>query len=87
MAGHPGPAFGRPEYKLVPAIHVFVAAKTWMLGTRPGMTEPSVCSHPSRSGSVTGMPIRIECSMASVASSVARASCGVAKVQGRPVER
>jgi hypothetical protein len=24
---------------LVPAIHVFCAAKTWMPGTRPGMTK------------------------------------------------
>jgi len=24
---------------LVPAIHVFLAAQTWMPGTRPGMTE------------------------------------------------
>jgi hypothetical protein len=24
---------------LVPAIHVFLGAKTWMPGTRPGMTE------------------------------------------------
>ena len=23
MPGHPGPAFGRPECKLVPGIHVF----------------------------------------------------------------
>jgi hypothetical protein len=27
---------------LVPAIHVFVAAKTWMPGTRPGMTIVSL---------------------------------------------
>ncbi len=26
MAGHPGPAFGRPECKLVPAVHVFIHA-------------------------------------------------------------
>jgi len=38
-------------------------------------------------GSVTAEPIRIECSIASVASSVARASSGVARVQGRPVAR
>jgi hypothetical protein len=25
---------------LVPAIHVFLGAKTWMPGTRPGMTVP-----------------------------------------------
>ncbi len=44
-------------------------------------------SYPARSGSVTGAPIRIECSIASVASRVARASLGVASVQGRPVAR
>jgi hypothetical protein len=45
MAGHPGPAFGRPECELVPAIHVFLAAptlrvdaKTWMPATSAGMT-------------------------------------------------
>ena len=27
MSGHPGPAFGRPECKLVPGIHVFAARK------------------------------------------------------------
>jgi hypothetical protein len=26
MPGHPGPAFGRPECKLVPGIHVFLPA-------------------------------------------------------------
>ena len=24
MPGHPGPAFGRPKYKLVPGIHAFI---------------------------------------------------------------
>src|SRR5207247_1591621 len=37
MPGHPGPAFGRPECKLVPGIHAFLrcrqARKTWMAGT------------------------------------------------------
>ena len=53
------------------------------------LSEPSFGRRvqPSRNGSVTGMPMRIECSIASVASSVARASCGVASVQGRPVAR
>ena len=39
MPGHPGPAFGRPECKLVPAIHVFrlwLAGKSWMAGTNAG---------------------------------------------------
>jgi len=26
MAGHSGSTFGRPEYKLVPAIHVFLTS-------------------------------------------------------------
>ena len=43
MAGQPGPAFGRPGRKLVPAIHDFIlgqsAGKTWMPGTRPGTTR------------------------------------------------
>jgi hypothetical protein len=41
MAGQAGPAFGR---KLVAAIRALVASalKTWMPGTRPGMTEFNV---------------------------------------------
>jgi len=45
MPGPPGPAFGRPECKLVPGIHVFVACptlKTWMAGTSPAMTPECV---------------------------------------------
>jgi len=43
MPGHPGPAFGRPECKLVPGIHVLAACqvKTWMAGTSPAMTAVS----------------------------------------------
>ncbi len=50
---------------------------------RPPESDP----YPARNGSVTGAPIRMECSIASVASSVARASTGVANVQARPVAR
>ncbi len=40
MAGQPGPAFGRPECKLVRAIHVLrLARKTWMPGIKPAMTK------------------------------------------------
>src|SRR6185437_5652062 len=52
-----------------------------------GERGSSWSAYPARNGSVTGAPIRIECSIASVASRVARASCGVASVQGRPVAR
>src|SRR5262249_31101337 len=41
----------------------------------------------SLSGSVTAPPLAIEYSIASVASSVARASCGVASTQGLPSAR
>jgi hypothetical protein len=27
MPGHPGPAFGRPERKLVPGIHAFLSSQ------------------------------------------------------------
>ncbi len=32
MAGHPGPAFGRPEHKLVPAIHACPVVDARMQG-------------------------------------------------------
>jgi len=41
MAGHSRPKNGVASLAYVPAIHVFSVAsacKTWMLGTRPGMT-------------------------------------------------
>lgn len=43
MPGHPGPTFGRPEYKLVPSIHAFLRfLKAWMAGTSPGHDAESV---------------------------------------------
>jgi hypothetical protein len=41
MAGHSRPKDGVASLAYVPAIHVFNAdgRKTWMPGTRPGMTE------------------------------------------------
>jgi hypothetical protein len=39
MAGHSRPKDGVASLAYVPAIHVFPAAKTWMPGTRPGMTS------------------------------------------------
>ena len=36
MAGHPGPAFGRPEHKLVPAIHVLLQ---YAMPAGPAMTN------------------------------------------------
>ena len=58
MVGTPSCALSRarwlcPPYEaqksvmagLVPAIHVFLAAKTWMPGTRPGMTNLLSSSH------------------------------------------
>jgi hypothetical protein len=36
---------------LVPAIHVFQKGKTWMPGTRPGMTEKTYKSNTMRAGS------------------------------------
>ena len=53
----------------------------------PPAGNGAIFPYPARRGSMTAAPIRIECSMASVASSVARASCGVASVQGRPEAR
>ena len=42
MAGHSRSKNGVASLAYVPAIHVFaVAIKTWMPGTRPGMTENS----------------------------------------------
>jgi hypothetical protein len=38
MAGRSRPKDGVASLAYVPAIHVFLAAKTWMPGTRPGMT-------------------------------------------------
>jgi hypothetical protein len=39
MAGHSRPKDGVASLAYVPAIHVFRhVAKTWMPGTRPGMT-------------------------------------------------
>jgi hypothetical protein len=39
MAGHSRPKNGVASLAYVPAIHAFLFAKTWMPGTRPGMTE------------------------------------------------
>jgi hypothetical protein len=39
MAGHSRSNNGVAALAYVPAIHDF-SSKTWMLGTRPGMTEP-----------------------------------------------
>jgi hypothetical protein len=42
MAGHRRPKDGVATARLCPAIHVFLcssAPKTWMPGTRPGMTS------------------------------------------------
>ena len=39
MAGHSRPKDGVLSHAYVPAIHVFIPIKTWMPGTRPGMTE------------------------------------------------
>ena len=42
MAGHSRPKDGVASARLCPAIHVFLychAPKTWMPGTRPGMTN------------------------------------------------
>jgi hypothetical protein len=39
MAGHSRPKDGVLSHAYVPAIHVFLfVAKSWMPGTRPGMT-------------------------------------------------
>src|SRR5260370_34026044 len=45
MAGHSRSKNGVASLAYVPAIHVFGAArcKTWMPGTRPGMTSPCLC--------------------------------------------
>src|SRR3979490_2947126 len=45
MAGHSRSKNGVASLAYVPAIHVFDAArcKTWMPGTRPGMTSPCLC--------------------------------------------
>jgi hypothetical protein len=44
MAGHSRPKDGVASLAYVPAIHLFAAAegKTWMPGTRPGMTDERV---------------------------------------------
>ena len=44
MAGHSRPKDGVASLAYVPAIHVLLEAerKTWMPGTRPGMTEYAV---------------------------------------------
>ena len=39
MAGPSRPKDGVLSHAYVPAIHVFIPIKTWMPGTRPGMTE------------------------------------------------
>jgi hypothetical protein len=41
MAGHSRPKDGVASARLCPAIHVFLSGrtKTWMPGTRPGMTQ------------------------------------------------
>src|SRR5882724_8127019 len=44
MAGHSRPKDGVAFARLCPAIHIFAcchAVKSWMPGTRPGMTEPN----------------------------------------------
>src|ERR1700704_7109100 len=45
MDGHSRSKNGVASLAYVPAIHVFDAArcKTWMPGTRPGMTSPCLC--------------------------------------------
>jgi hypothetical protein len=43
MAGHSRPKDGVASLAYVPAIHAFVLdAKTWMPGTRPGMTAKRI---------------------------------------------
>jgi len=43
MAGHSRPKNGVASLAYVPAIHVLTSrSKTWMLGTRPGMTSIEV---------------------------------------------
>ena len=39
MAGHSRPKDGVASARLCPAIHVLLVQKTWMPGTRPGMTN------------------------------------------------
>ena len=39
MAGESRPKDGVASLAYVPAIHAFLGEKTWMPGTRPGMTE------------------------------------------------
>lgn len=42
MPGQPGPAVGRPGYKLVPGIHAFpilTGSGAWMTGTSPATTS------------------------------------------------
>jgi hypothetical protein len=43
MAGHSCPKDGVASLAYDPAIHVLLAAKTWMPGTRPGMTNERLC--------------------------------------------
>jgi hypothetical protein len=43
MAGHGRSKNGVASLAYVPAIPVFTAAKTWMPGTRPGMTNLEIC--------------------------------------------
>jgi len=38
MAGQSRPKDGVASLAYIPAIHALLAAKTWMPGTRPGMT-------------------------------------------------
>src|SRR5690348_13901321 len=46
---------------LVPAIHVFAARKTWMPGTRPGMTESALPRQPDAPRELgRGAPKRLE---------------------------
>jgi len=59
MAGHSRPQDGVASARLCPAIHVFLAVRllrTWMPGTRPGMTSIAMASVFAYCAATFGLP-------------------------------